>query len=240
MIDSAGPALDRIDGPITLAVRPIVIPCLRTAVRHAVPNVVHGKLVPLVVFLVALRYVGTVPALLAALAWSAGLVVVRRRRGQVVPGLVVLGVATLTARTVAAVATGSMVVYFVQPTITTAFVGCAFLASVLLGNPLAQRLARDFLPFDDDTVAHPLVEQFFVRLSLLWAFTSLVNAAVTLWLLLTQSTTTFVLVKSLLGPTTAMVTVATMLIWLRSRIARAGVPVRWASAVAVARPELDV
>ncbi|MGA1051790.1 MAG: hypothetical protein ACO307_05610 [Ilumatobacteraceae bacterium] len=111
---------------------------------------------------------------------------------------------------------------------------------MLLGNPLAQRLARDFLPFDDDTVAHPLVEQFFVRLSLLWAFTSLVNAAVTLWLLLTQSTTTFVLVKSLLGPTTAMVTVATMLIWLRSRIARAGVPVRWASAVAVARPELDV
>jgi hypothetical protein len=203
------------------------VPCLRTAIRHAVPNVVHGKVIPLVLFLGALRLVGTVPALLAALAWSVGLVVVRRRRGRVVPGLVLLGVVTLTARTVAALTTGSMFVYFLQPTITTVFVGVAFLVSVPLGVPLARRLADDLLPFDDETRSHPLVERFFVRLSLFWALTSLVNAGITVWLLLTQTTTTFVLVKSVLGPATGVVTVSVVLAWFRIVVMRSGTPVVW-------------
>lgn len=111
---------------------------------------------------------------------------------------------------------------------TTVLVGLTFLASVPLGNPLAQKLACDVFPFDDSTKRHPLMQQFFVRLSVLWSFTSLVNAAITVWLLLTQSITTFVLVKSLLGPATGLVTVSTMFLWLRFDLRRSGTPLVWA------------
>ena len=121
-----------------------------------------------------------------------------------------------------------MVVYFLQPTITTVFVGVAFMVSVPMGSPLAQKLAYDLLPFDDSTKAHPQVRQFFVRLSLIWAATSLVNASITIWLLLTQSTTTFVVVKSFLGPSTAAVTIGIAFIWFRFTIARTGTRLVWA------------
>ena len=83
------------------------------------------------------------------------------------------------------------------------------------------------LPFDDDTKTHPVVSRFFVRLSLFWAATSMVNFAITMWLLLNVSTTTFVLVKSVLGPATAIVTVGTMLVWLRWDVRRSGTTIVW-------------
>jgi hypothetical protein len=145
-----------------------------------------------------------------------------------------LSAVALTARTIAAVATGSMVIYFLQPTITTVLVGVAFMVSVPLGNPLAQKLAYDLFPFDDATKAHPQVRQFFVRLSLIWAMTSLVNASITVWLLLTQSTTTFVLVKSVLGPSPAVVTISIAFIWFKFTIARTGTRLVWQRATPVA------
>lgn len=206
---------------------PVVIPDLRHVVRHALPNLVEGKLVPVALFVGFLELLGNVPALLIALAWSLGSLSLRRLTGRTVSGLIVLSAVALAARTIAAVATGSMLVYFLQPTITTVFVGMAFLASVRMGTPLAQKLAFDLLPFDDATKDHPLVRQFFVRLSVFWAFTSLVNAAITFWLLLSASTTTFVLVKSLLGPATAVGTIGTMLVWLRLTVRRTGTPIVW-------------
>jgi hypothetical protein len=213
---------------------PIVIPNLRAMARHALPNVVEGKLVPLVLFVAFLEVIGTAWALLVALAWSVGAIAVRTATGRRVPGLVVLSATTLAARTAAALATGSMVVYFLQPTITTFVVGAAFLVSVPLGSPLARKLAYDLLPFDDATKAHPLVERFFVRLSLFWAFTSLVNATITVWLLLTQSTTTFVVVKSVLGPLTGTVTVAAMAAWFWIASTRSGTRIVWSPRLAPA------
>jgi hypothetical protein len=211
--------------------RPVVIPNPRAVMRHALPNVIEGKLVPLLLFIVFLSLVGTAWALVIALVWSLGAIGCRLAIGCRIPGLVVLSATTLAARTVAALATGSMVVYFLQPTVTTFVVGAAFLVSVPLGAPLARKLAYDLLPFDDDTKSHPLVERFFVRLSLFWAFTSLVNASITVWLLLTQSTTTFVVVKSILGPVTGAVTIGTMLAWLWLTLSRSGTRIVWAKHV---------
>jgi hypothetical protein len=213
---------------------PVVIPNVRAVLRHALPNVIEGKLVPLVLFVGFLEIVGTVWALLVALGWSLGAIAYRTWRGQRVPGLIVIGAVALSARTIAALLTGSMVVYFLQPTVSTVLMGLAFLVSVPLGTPLARKLAYDFLPFDDDTKAHPLVQQFFVRLSLCWAFTSMVNASITLWLLLTQSITTFVLVKSVLGPATATVTIGAMLLWFRVTLTRHGSRLVWSTTPAVA------
>lgn len=206
---------------------PVVVPNLFAVVRHAVPNVVEGKIVPLLLFVGFLELIGTMWALLVAFTWSVATILYRVATRRRVPGLIVLSATALGARTIAGLLTGSMVVYFLQPTVTTVFVGVAFLVSVPLDRPLARKLAYDLLPFDDQTKAHPLVQQFFVRLSLFWAVTSLVNASITVWLLLTQSTTTFVLVKSVLGPATGIVTIGTMLGWFRLTLARHGTPIVW-------------
>lgn len=206
---------------------PVVIPDIRRIIRHALPGVVEGKVVPVVLFVTLLATTGMLWALLASLAWSLGVIGYRASTGRRITGIVVLGTVTLVARTVAALVTGSMVVYFLQPTITTVAVGMTFLLSVPLGCPLAERLAFDLLPFDEATRHHPLVRPFFRRMSLLWAATSLLNAAITLWLLLTQSTTTFVLVKSILGPLTAALTIGAMLVWLRLRVVRTGTRIVW-------------
>ena len=205
---------------------PIVIPNLRSMLRHAVPNIVEGKVVPLVLFVAFLEVLGMVWALLVALSWSVGAIVVRTVTGRRVPGLVVLSATTLAARTVAALATGSMVVYFLQPTVTTFVVGFAFLVSVPLGKPLARKLAYDLLPFDDGTKSHPLVERFFVRLSLFWAFTSLVNASITIWLLLTQSLATFVLARFALSWGVTIGAIAISALWFRTSMARHDIQVR--------------
>lgn len=213
---------------------PVVIPDLRRVVRHALPNLVEGKLVPVALFLGFLQVIGTIAALLVTLAWSLGSVSYRRLTGRTVPGLVVLSTVGIAARTIAAIATGSLLVYFLQPTITTVLVGLAFMVSVPLGAPLAQKLAYDLLPFDDATKAHPLVRRFFVRLSLLWAATSALNAAITVWLLLSHSTTTFVVVKSFLGTLTALVTIGAMLVWLQIAVRRTGTPIVWCRGAAAA------
>ena len=206
---------------------PVVIPNVRAVVRHALPNIIEGKLVPLLLFIGFLELIGTMWALMVALLWSLATIAYRVATRRRVPGLIVLSASALGARTIAAILTGSMVVYFLQPTATTVVVGFAFLISVPLGSPLARKLAYDLLPFDDDTKQHPQVQQFFVRLSLFWAVTSLLNASITIWLLLTQSTATFVIVKSVLGPVTGFVTVGSMLAWFRLTLARSGTPIIW-------------
>ncbi len=213
---------------------PLVIPGPRAVVRHALPNVVMGKIVPVAVFLSFLQFAGTVGALLAALAWSFGVVFYRKATGQTVPGLIIVSTIGLLAKTVLALATGSLVVYFLQPTISTALVGFAFLFSVPMGRPLAARLANDFCPFDPETAEHPMLQLFFTRLSLLWAATSLINASVTLWLLFTQSTTTFVVIKSFMGPSFTAATLGIAVVWFRFRMQRAGLQLQFAKTMPVA------
>lgn len=213
----------------------LVLPGPKAIARHSLPNVLEGKIIPLVVFLGFLEFVGTTAGLLAALGWSLAATAYRMRTGGKVPGLLIVSIVGLTARTIAALATGSLVVYFLQPTISTALVGFAFIGSIFMGKPLAERLAHDFCPFDADTANHPMLKLFFLRLSLLWAITSLLNAGLTLWLLLTQSATTFVLIKSFLGPTFTIFTVGVTVIWFRFKMRSQGMDLQFSKTLAVAR-----
>lgn len=204
---------------------------------HAWLNVLVGKIAPLIIFLVLFRFTGVTAAVLAALAWSLGVVGYQRSRGHRIAGLVILSIVGNTAKTIIALATGSVVAYFIQPTISTTLIGTAFLLSVPLGLPLAERLVRDFCPIDEHTAAQPEFNAFFPRLSLLWAATSLLNGAVTLYLLLTQSITNFVLIKAFLGPTTTGITIVVGLWWFRRTMHRAGIEVVMARRISRAGSE---
>lgn len=199
--------------------------------RHAAPTVLVAKVMPLVLFLGFLELVGLTGALISALAWSLGVIIKRHSSGERVPGLVVLSAIGLIAKTIVAIITGNVIVYFLQPTISTALVGFAFLASLRFGTPLAERLAHDFCPFDDDTAEHPMLQLFFRRLSLLWAGTSLINAGFTLWLLFTQPVTTFVVVKSFTGPTFTAATLAIAAVWFRRVMRRNGTTLTFSKSI---------
>ncbi|MEZ5169122.1 MAG: VC0807 family protein [Acidimicrobiia bacterium] len=175
------------------------IPKLRTLARHAIPNVVEGTIIPVGVFLLTLRLLGVWGAVAAGLLWAYGNILRRVVTQKRVPGILILGALTLTARSVLAASTGSTFIYFLQPTLGTALVAFAFLLSVPLGRPLAQRLAADFCPIPADVLADQRVRRFFLRISLLWAFTQFVNAGITIWLLVSQSVGTYVVAKTLLS-----------------------------------------
>lgn len=189
---------------------------------------VEGKIIPVLLFVGLLELAGTTPALLGALGFSLAALGRRVVQGRQASGLLILTTVGLVARTVAAIATGSLLVYFLQPTVSTALVAIAFLVSVLVGRPLTQRLLHDICPVTDETSNHADLRRFLTHLSLWWAFTSAVNFTITLWLLLNESPTTFVLVKSVLGPVTTTVTLGIGFLWFRLLMARAGTRVVFA------------
>jgi len=199
------------------------IPRLGTLARHAVPNVVEGSLIPVGLFLVMLHVLGLWGAMVVGLGWSYTAVVRRLVSRRRVPGIMVLGAVTLTARSALAFATGSSFVYFLQPTLGTALVASAFLLSVPLGRPLAQRLAADFCPIPPHVMANAHVRRFFLQISLLWAFTGFLNASLGLWLQFSQSVGTFVLAKSLSSAGLTVLAIVTSVLWFKRSMTRAGV-----------------
>jgi hypothetical protein len=194
------------------------IPRLRTLARHALPNLLEGTVVPVALFMVVLHFFGLWGAMVAGLGWSYAALVRRVVTRQRIPGLLLIGAVTLTARSVLAFATGSSVIYFLQPTVGTALVAVAFLLSVALGRPLAQRIAGDFCPIPPHVMADDRVRRCFLGISLLWALTCLVNASVAVWLQFTQSVGTFVVTKSLAQAVLTVVAVTISVLWFKRSV----------------------
>jgi hypothetical protein len=204
------------------------IPRLRDLASHAGPHLIEATFVPLAIFYCSLWAMGVWGALGTALAWSYGVLGLRLLRRERVPGILLLGVAGLTIRTIISVASGSVFIYFLQPTLGTVLVAGAFLLSVPAGRPLAERLAADFVPIAPDLLARPYMRRFFVRISLLWAFVNLANAAVTVWLLVSQPLATYVLAKSVVSLTATGTAIVVSTLWFRRSMRGHGVLVRFA------------
>ena len=183
--------------------------------RHATPRVVEGVVAPTVVFLFALHFFAVTSAVAAGLGLAYVLIAWRIATGRRVSGILVLGAASLTARSGLALATGSAFVYFLQPTLGTALVGGAFLISAGAGRPLAGRLARDFCPIPEDIASAAPMQRFFTQITVLWAVTELVNAAVAACLLLSQSIAVFVVTRAVSSLTLTALGIALSVLWFQ-------------------------
>jgi hypothetical protein len=208
---------------------PLEIPRLRALARHALPNLVEATVVPVLVFYAALWLVGVWGGLVGALVWSYTAIVRRLVTGRPVPGLLVLGVVGLTARTVVAALSGSVFVYFLQPTLTTVFIAGVFLASVPAGRPIAERLAGDFCPLPAHFIGSPPVRRFFARITVLWAFVQLANAALSIWLLITQPVGTYVLAKSVTSWALTLAAVGLSTLYFKLSMRNHGIAIHWRS-----------
>jgi intracellular septation protein A len=189
------------------------LPPLRDLALRAVPRLVEGVLVPTALFLLLLHVAGVSAAIVGGFAWTLSVIVVRRLLGRRIPTMVLVGVGLLLARTLLGLATGSSFLYFLQPTLGTATVGLVLLGSALLGRPLVLRLARDFCPLPADTMGDPHLRRFFLGISFFWGVTNLVNAGVTLWLLVSQSVGTYVVTRTAMSWSLTIVGVGISVLW---------------------------
>ena len=191
------------------------LPSVRVLARHAAPRLVETVLVPALLFLTLLRLGGQTYAIAGAFAWSVLVIGTRLALRRPIPTLVFIGLGALGLRTVLALAAHSTFVYFLQPTVGNATVGVLFLASALAGRPLVLRMARDFCPLPEDVMAHGHLRRFFLGISVLWGVVQLLNAGLTLWLLLSQSLGTFVVVRTTMTNTLTVTAIAISVLWFR-------------------------
>ncbi|GGV27731.1 hypothetical protein GCM10010182_58240 [Actinomadura cremea] len=172
------------------------LPRVRALLVHALPRFFEGVIAPVLVFYAALTLLGLNGALVAAVAWVYGGIAYRYLRGHPVPGMLMLAAVGVTVRAGLSAATGSAVVYFLQPTLGTLLVSMSFLASVPLGKPLAMKLARDMAPIPDAFLKHGRVHRFFLRISLLWSMVLFTNVLVSVWMLFNQSIGTYLWLRT--------------------------------------------
>ena len=182
------------------------------------PHLVEATFIPLILFYAFLWTAGVWGALVAALVWSYTALIRRAVTGKRIPGILVLGTIGITARTIAAFASGSTFIYFLQPSLTTVVIAGAFLLSVPAGRPLAERLAHDFVPLEPEVLGLPGVQRVFIRITLLWAFVNLANAAVSITLLMSQDVGTFVALKTIGGMVLVGAAVGASTIWFKQAL----------------------
>jgi intracellular septation protein A len=186
-------------GPTQHDVATVHLPRVRSLIKHSLPHLVEGTLLPVLVFYAALFLTSVWGALVAALAWSYGAMAYRIARGERVSGMLVITALTLTLRTGVAFASGSVVVYFLQPAIAKVALAAAFVVTMRRSEPLIQRLFSDFVPMPAHLLERPGIRRLFLRLSYLWAALLVLHAGIGLWLLLSHSVATYVAVKTVLN-----------------------------------------
>jgi hypothetical protein len=191
----------------------IHLPPLRHLALRAVPRLVEGVLIPTGLFLLLVNTAGVGAAIVGGFLWSVSVIVVRRLLGRRVPTIVFVGLGVLLLRTVLALATGSSFLYFLQPTLGTGAVGLVILASALAGRPIVLRLARDFCPLPEDSMGDPHLRRFFLGISFMWGVTQLLNAAITLWLLVSQSVSTYVVTRTAMSWVLTATAIGISVVW---------------------------
>lgn len=198
----------------------IHLPSGRDCFRHAGRHIVEGAIIPTLTFYLVLTEVSLHWALLASLMWSYLIISVRLSRRRRVPGLVLVSAGLITVRTVVALGANSSFLYFLQPSIGNFCIAVLFLASLVPGKPMTRRLAEDFCVVPAALDARPRFAQFFVRLTILWAFVCAANGLGTLFLLLHSSLGAFIALRPVFSY--GLVAVGTLVSYLWFRTAMRG------------------
>jgi hypothetical protein len=194
-------------------------PQIGTVVRRIAKNLSVATLIPTALFYVGLVTLNLWVALAVALAWCYSAAAWRLHTKQQSSTLLWMTVVGLTGKTILAFATGSTLIYFLQPALADSLVASAFLLSLFTARPAVARIAAEFYPMTTEVAGNPRVQKLFVRLTVLWAVICATRAGVTLWLLHALSLQGFVTAKTAYGPGSAVLGAALTIV-LAVRVAR--------------------
>ncbi|WP_019814791.1 DUF3159 domain-containing protein [Saccharomonospora saliphila] len=158
----------------------IEIPHLRATVSRAIVLALETAIVPTLLFMLLLNFTGLVPAVAGVLGWSAFVIGMRRLMRRDVPHTLLLSTGMLVSRALVALITSSAVVYVLQPVAGSILMFLLFVGSAVLGKPITERLARDFIHLPAELCTHRTVRRVFVNVALMWGGSRLLDAAMTL------------------------------------------------------------
>lgn len=210
------------------------LPALGALLRQGAKHLLEGTVVPLGLFYLLLTLVGLDGGLIAALSWSLLALIRRVVLRQPIPAVLLLTTGLLVARTVLGLVTGSVFLYFLQPTLQNFLIAFVLVASLPFGRPFIAKLADDFCAFPTAFSEHPSVVQIFRRLSLLWAVVFLTNGVTTLWILAKESVGNFLLVSTAGSWTVVGAAIVISLLWFRRVLRGEGIALRWGGSPATA------
>jgi intracellular septation protein A len=202
------------------------LPALGELVRRGGQHLLESTLIPLGLFYVLFVTVSFDGALIAALSWSVAALARRLILRQPIPAVLLLTTTLLVARTVLGLTTGSVFLYFLQPTLQNFLIAFVFLVSLPFERPFIAKLADDFCAFPTAVSTHPQVVRFFRRVSLLWALVFLANGVGTLWMLAQRTVGDFLLVSSAGSWSVVGVAVVISLWWFRRALRGEGIVIR--------------
>src|SRR3954452_3344495 len=141
------------------------LPSWRSVAKQGARHLLENTVAPLGAFYLALMTLGLTWAFISGLALCYGTVALRLIRRQKVPALLLLAVALITARAVIGLATGSVFLYFLQPSLGNFAIGALFLGTVAIGRPIIAKLAGEFCGSPQEVVGHHRLRTFFRQAS---------------------------------------------------------------------------
>lgn len=213
----------------------IHLPHWREMARHAVVPLLESTLIPLGLFALLLHTAGFDAGLWAALSWSGLAMAARVLRRRALPAILVISTVILVVRTVVGLWTGSALVYFLQPSAQNFLFAAALLVTLIgSGRPLLARLADDFVAFPEALTSRPKVQQFFRRVSLLWAVVFVINGVTTVTTLALATVEDYLVVSTAGSWSVVALGIGISLWWFRKSLAGEGVRLRWGPATASA------
>ena len=210
------------------------LPALGAMLKHGGKHLVESTLVPLCLFYLVLSMVGLNGGLIAAVSWSVLALTRRIVLRRKIPAVLLLTTGLLIARTVIGFVTGSVFLYFLQPTLQNFLIAFVLLASLPFGRPFLAKLADDFCAFPTSFSEHPRVVRFFRRVSLLWALVFVTNGAATLFMLAKETVGDFLMVSTAGSYSVIGVAAIISLFWFRRALRGEGIVLRLGPARAVA------
>jgi hypothetical protein len=161
------------------------------------------SLLPTGVFLLFDRWLGLVPAMIAASALTVILIVIRRVAGRRIGILLPLTLSYVVVKAVAGVLTQSHEVYFGAGVALSALIALAVGATAFTRRPVASYLIPLVTPYRLLTPDHPVYRRVAARVTLVWAIVELGIAAWEGWHLTVASASEFVIMRAI-GPWMAM------------------------------------
>jgi hypothetical protein len=168
-------------------------------------------------------------AMLGAIWFTAG---IRRLVTGSVPGLVLISLFVLTVQTVAAITTGSLLIFLVHFPLANLALCLLFVRTARGHSPIAARLAAEVVGLRCPAVHQPRLHPFFQHVTLLWAGVFLLLAVSLGALLATIPVTTYVPVWAAATVTLIVAGIAASTLWLRAVLRRHGIGFRFAPATA--------
>jgi hypothetical protein len=207
---------------------------LRSTVIRAGRLLLEAVVVPTVLLAILLHVIGTTRSILVAVGWCACAIGLRWIVDRRLPGTLLLGSAALAVKATIALASGSILVYLLQPVLGSVVMAMLFLGSAAFGRPITMRLCRDFVHVPAHILDKRGVRRMFTEVAVIWGFSRLVDVALNLGFL-HRGVDAGLWARGLISPLLTVLAVAVCTAWGWRSLRRNGIRLKLSAGPAPSR-----